>query len=99
MRPLHAVLVKRTTPRLIEMLAAALDATGPAILPLDAGLPAGRLAELIAALAPGSIEDAEGVTTVRSAGKQGVAEGTAVNLRAPRPPRPPPGVGAVPPGP
>jgi O-succinylbenzoic acid--CoA ligase len=78
MRPLHAVLVQRTTPRLIEMLAAALDGTGPAILPLDAGLPAGRLAELIAALAPGSIEDAEGVTTVRSAGTQGVAEGTAV---------------------
>src|ERR1700736_1442928 len=78
MRPLRAVLVKRATPRLVELLAAALDGTGPAILPLDAGLPAGRLAELIAALAPGSIEDAEGVSTVRSAGKKGVAEGTAV---------------------
>ena len=78
MRPLRAVLVKQATPRLVEMLAAALDGTGPAILPLDAGLPAGRLAELIAALAPGSIEDAEGVSTVRSAGKKGVAEGTAV---------------------
>jgi len=78
MRPLHAVLVKRATPRLIEMLAAALDGTGPAILPLDAGLPAGRLAELIAALGPGSIEDPGGVSPVRSAGKEGVAEGTAV---------------------
>jgi len=78
MRPLRAVLVKRTTPRLVELLAAALDGTGPAILPLDAGLPAGRLAELIAALGPGSIEDAEGVTTVRSAHDDGVAEGTAV---------------------
>lgn len=78
MRPLHAVLVKQATPRLVEMLAAALDGTGPAILPLDAGLPAGRRAELIAALAPGSIEDDEGVTAVRSAGKKGVAEGTAV---------------------
>jgi len=78
MRPLRAVLVKHATPRLVELLAAALDGTGPAILPLDAGLPADRLAELIAALGPGSIEDAEGVTTVRSAREEGVAEGTAV---------------------
>jgi O-succinylbenzoic acid--CoA ligase len=78
MRPLRAVLVKRATPRLVELLAAALDGTGPAILPLDAGLPAGRLAELIAALEPGSIEDAEGVSAIRSAGNEGVAEGTAV---------------------
>ncbi len=78
MRPLRAVLVERTTPRLVEQLAAALDGTGPAILPLDAALPAGRLAELIAALGPGSIEDAEGVTTLRSAHNEGVAEGTAV---------------------
>ena len=41
MRPLRAVLVERATPRLLELLAAALDDTGPAILPLDAGLPAG----------------------------------------------------------
>ena len=78
MHPLRAVLVKHATPRLVELLAAALDGTGPAILPLDAGLSAGRLAELIAALGPGSIEDAEGVTTVRSAHDEGVAEGTAV---------------------
>jgi len=78
MHPLRAVLVKHATPRLVELLAAALDGTGPAILPLDAGLPAGRLAEMIAALDPGSIEDAEGVTTVRSAHEEGVAEGTAV---------------------
>jgi len=78
MRPVHAVLVKRATPRLAELLAAALDGTGPAILPLDAGLPAGRLARLIGALGPGSIEDAEGVTTARSGSNRGVAEGTAV---------------------
>jgi o-succinylbenzoate---CoA ligase len=78
MRPLRAVLVNRATPRLIELLAAALDGTGPAILPLDAALPPGKLAEVIAALGPGSIEDAEGVTTVRSARNEGVAEGTAV---------------------
>ena len=78
LRPLRAVLVKRATPRLVELLAAALDGSGPAILPLDAGLPAGRLAELIGVLGPGSIEDAEGVSTVRSGPDKGVAEGTAV---------------------
>jgi o-succinylbenzoate---CoA ligase len=78
MRPLRAVLVERATPRLVELLAAALDGTGPAILPLDAGLPAARLAELIDALGPGEVEDAEGVTTVRSGPGEGVAEGTAV---------------------
>jgi O-succinylbenzoic acid--CoA ligase len=78
MRPLRAVLVERATPRLVELLAAALDGTGPAILPLDAGLPAARLAGLIAALGAGSVEDAGGVTPARSAGNGGVAEGTAV---------------------
>jgi O-succinylbenzoic acid--CoA ligase len=75
---LRAVLVERATPRLVELLAAALDGSGPAIVPLDAGLPRVRLAELIGALGPGSVEDAEGVTTVRSGPGEGVAEGTAV---------------------
>jgi len=78
MRPLHAVLVERTSPRLTELLAAALDGSGPAILPLDAGLPAARLTDLISAFAPGTIEDAGGVTTTRSAEEKRVAEGTAV---------------------
>src|SRR5215468_1225234 len=78
MRPLRAVLVERATPRLVEALAAALDGRGPALLPLDAGLPPERLAELIDALGPGSVEDTEGVTTARSASIKGVAEGTAV---------------------
>jgi O-succinylbenzoic acid--CoA ligase len=78
MRPLHAVLVRRATPRLVEALAAALDGQGPALLPLDAGLPPRRLAELVDALGPGSVEDTEGVTTARSGPIQGVAEGTAV---------------------
>ena len=81
MRPLRAVLVRRATPRLVELLAAALDGTGPAILPLDAGLSPGRLAEVVAALGPGSIEDADGVITVRSAHDEGVAEDTAVVVR------------------
>ena len=78
LRPLRAVLVERATPRLVELLAAALDGSGPAIAPLDAGLPPARLAELIAALGPGSVEDAEGVTSARSGPHEGVAEGTAV---------------------
>jgi len=78
LRPLRAVLVERATPRLVELLAAALDGSGPAIVPLDAGLPPARLAELIGVLRPGSVEDAEGVTTVRSGPGEGVAEGTAV---------------------
>src|ERR1700678_3137011 len=77
MRSLHAVLVERATPRLIELLAAALDGSGPAILPLDAGLPAARIAELLDTLAPDTVEDAGGVTTVRSGQRKGVAEGTA----------------------
>jgi O-succinylbenzoic acid--CoA ligase len=75
---LHAVLVERASPRLVELLAAALDGTGPAIAPLDAGLPAARLAELIDVLGPGSVEDIEGVTSARSGPNEGVAEGTAV---------------------
>jgi O-succinylbenzoic acid--CoA ligase len=75
---LHAVLVEQATPRLVELLAAALDGSGPALLPLDARLPQPRLAELISAFAPDTIEDADGVTTARSGRKVPVAEGTAV---------------------
>src|SRR5512135_2729104 len=78
MRPLRAVLVERATPRLVELLAAALDGTGTAILPLDAALPAARLAQLIEALGPDSVEDAQGVHQPRSVPNGGVAEGTAV---------------------
>jgi len=75
---LHAVLVERATPRLVELLAAALDGTGPAVAPLDATLPAARLDKLVAALAPDTVEDPAGVTTVRSGEKKGVADSTAV---------------------
>ncbi len=78
MRSLHAVLVERTSPRLVELLAAALDGSGPAILPLDGGLPRARLAELITAFAPDTVEDTDGVTTARLGQKMGVAQSTAV---------------------
>jgi o-succinylbenzoate---CoA ligase len=77
-RSLHAVLVDRTGPRLLELLAAALDGNGPAIAPLDARLPPARLDALVEALAPDRVEGPDGVTTVRSGQKKGVAEGTAV---------------------
>ena len=69
-RPIHAVLVERAGPRLTELLAAALDGTGPALLPLDATLPAARLDKLLAALAPDTVEDPDGVTTARSADRR-----------------------------
>lgn len=75
---MHAVLVDRTGPRLLELLAAALDGSGPAIAPLDADLPQARLAALIEALAPASVEGPDGVTTARSGQAEGVAEDTAV---------------------
>jgi O-succinylbenzoic acid--CoA ligase len=60
------------------LLAAALDGSGPAIAPLDARLPSSRLDALVEALAPGSVEGPDGVTTGRSGQEKGVAEGTAV---------------------
>jgi len=79
---LRAVLVDRAHiaqqgPRFTERLAAALDGSGPAILPLDATAPATQLDALMRTFGPDEIEDAGGVTTVRSAGS-GVSEDTAV---------------------
>ena len=53
-RSLHAVLLSGVADatRLAGPLAAALDGTGPAILPLDAGLPAARLHALLDAFRP-----------------------------------------------
>jgi len=68
-RSLRAVLVDQPTHTIIDRLAAALDGSGPAILPLDARLPRGRLDALLSAFDPDEIEDAGGVTTVRSARK------------------------------
>jgi len=70
--------VDRPGPRLLELLSAALDGSGPAIAPLDAGLPRARLDALVEALGPDSVEGPDGVTTVRSGQESGVAEGTAV---------------------
>ena len=65
--------------RLLAPLEAALAGTGPAILPVDAGLPAARIAAILDAFAPGEVVDAGPARTVRS-GEKGheVDSGTAV---------------------
>jgi o-succinylbenzoate---CoA ligase len=84
-RPLHAVLLPPdgARGRMPEALAAALDGTGPAILPLDPALPRARLAALLDAFAPSVIETAHGPERyVRprpgSAAAPGVAPDTAL---------------------
>jgi o-succinylbenzoate---CoA ligase len=78
-RQLQAVLLSGVADaaRLIDPLARALDGTGPAILPLDAELPATRLGELLDAFHPDTVLGPEGETRVRSGG-EGVAADTAV---------------------
>ncbi|HEY6790911.1 MAG TPA: AMP-binding protein [Trebonia sp.] len=81
-RPLQAILLNgpADAPRLMEPLRAALDGTGPAILPVDAGLPPDHVARLIEAFQPAEVVSAGGERMVRSgsAGASGVAEDTAV---------------------
>ena len=74
-RPLHAVLLppQAAGPRLLEALAAALDGSGPAILPLDPTLPRARIGELIAAFAPTTLETAEDSQRLPRAGRGGLA--------------------------
>jgi O-succinylbenzoic acid--CoA ligase len=62
-RPLHAVVlpVTETGGRLLELLSAALDGTGPAILPLDPDLPPERRAAIMDAFAPAAVHTADGL--------------------------------------
>jgi O-succinylbenzoic acid--CoA ligase len=84
-RPLHAVLLPPAEAggRMFDALAAALDGSGPAILPLDPGLPRARLTALLDALAPSAIETQEGLERPVSshtghAKAKGVSEETAL---------------------
>jgi O-succinylbenzoic acid--CoA ligase len=66
-----------------EALAAALDGTGPAILPLDPALPRARLDTLLRAFAPSALETPEGLERYSRAGLDapaapGVAADTAL---------------------
>jgi O-succinylbenzoic acid--CoA ligase len=80
-RPLHAVLLPpaEAAARLLDALPAALDGTGPALLPLDPALPRPRLAAQLEAFAPSVVETAEASArhvTARPA--PGVGEDTAL---------------------
>jgi len=67
---LHAFLLPPDrTGRLIEALATALDGSGPAILPLDPGLPPARVTALCEAFAPAVVETAGGASRWRTAGR------------------------------
>jgi len=61
-RPLHALLLPPAAGagRLLDALAAALDGTGPAILPLDPRLPPARVTDLLHAFSPTAVETPEG---------------------------------------
>jgi o-succinylbenzoate---CoA ligase len=63
--------------RLLEPLARALDGSGPAILPVDASLPAARVRQLLDAFQPGTVTGADGEARTRS-GAPGVEPDTAV---------------------
>jgi o-succinylbenzoate---CoA ligase len=62
-RPLHAVVLPPAdaAARLLDALPAALDGTGPALLPLDPELPRARLAALLEAFAPTAVETTDGL--------------------------------------
>jgi o-succinylbenzoate---CoA ligase len=74
-RPLHAVVLpaEMAAARLLEALPAALDGTGPALLPLDPDLPPARLSGLIEALAPSTIETQEGTQRLPGADQAAVS--------------------------
>jgi O-succinylbenzoic acid--CoA ligase len=79
-RPLHAVLLPAVAQagRLLEVLAAALDGTGPAILPVDPRLPPDKVAALLRALGPDSLETETGTERLAPANAAPLAPGTAV---------------------
>ncbi|HVT67456.1 MAG TPA: AMP-binding protein, partial [Trebonia sp.] len=68
LRELHAVLLNGVADaaRLLGPLARALDGSGPAILPVDASLPAARISQLIDAFQPNTVIGPDGDARVRS---------------------------------
>jgi o-succinylbenzoate---CoA ligase len=77
---LHAVLLADPVAdagRLFGPLTSALDGTGPAILPLDADMPAPRLRRFLGVFRPDAVVGPDGEARSRSGGK-GTAPGTAV---------------------
>jgi o-succinylbenzoate---CoA ligase len=62
---------------MLTAVAAALDGSGPAILPLDPGLPATAVARMLEALAPSELLTVDGVRPA-GGGRTGIADDTAV---------------------
>ena len=79
-RPLHAVLLPAVSgaERLLGALGAALDGTGPALLPVDPRLPAERVAALLRALRPATLETLDGPQRLDPGDSPAVAPDTAV---------------------
>jgi o-succinylbenzoate---CoA ligase len=79
-RPLHALLLPAAegADRLMQALSAALDGTGPAILPVDPRLPAERVAVLLQALRPATLETRDGTQRLGPGHSPALAPGTAV---------------------
>ena len=78
--PLHAVLLPAAegASRLMDLLSAALDGTGPAILPVDPRLPAERVTALLQALRPATLETLDGTQRLAAGDSPVLAPGTAV---------------------
>lgn len=75
-RPLHAVLAGADA--LLAPLAAALDGTGPAVLPVDPALPPARLRLLLEELKPDAVRTPDGALRTSHGGGPPVAADTAV---------------------
>src|SRR6185437_15634981 len=64
--------------RLLELLAAALDGAGPAVLPVDPRLPSGQVAGLLRTLRPHTLETVDGTQRLDPGDSPALAAGTAV---------------------
>jgi o-succinylbenzoate---CoA ligase len=81
-RPLHALLLPPAAGagRLLDALAAALDGSGPAILPLDPALPPARVADLLHAFTPATVETQDGTERWAADDDRPPAPGTGADL-------------------
>ena len=81
-RPLHALLLPPAAGagRLLDALAAALDGSGPAILPLDPALPPARVTDLLHAFTPATVETQDGARRWRPDDARPAAPGAGEDL-------------------